>query len=192
MVLATQEQIKTWLDKVGYLGHSKIQGDNSQVWYSNFDDSFIIRKDMMYKENGVVEALVANRVTEQLTHCSGYSPANKMWYGWSHKAFYGFTVGSEVKRGDCAYKADNKDEYIKESLSFWSDEHRIKLRIINLTDEGFDIEYEYSDEIPNKQLRGTTRSINFEFPEVYGRGEWTAKTMEDAKQMALDFAEGVD
>lgn len=29
------------------------------------------------------------------------------------------------------------------------------------------------------------------FPEKWGKGEWTAKTLEDAKQMAIDFAESV-
>jgi hypothetical protein len=30
-----------------------------------------------------------------------------------------------------------------------------------------------------------------EYPEKWGKGEWTAKTIEDAKQMAIDFARSV-
>lgn len=26
------------------------------------------------------------------------------WYGWSHRAVYGFGIGDKVKKGDCAYK----------------------------------------------------------------------------------------
>ena len=33
----------------------------------------------------------------------GYSEEEKKWYGWSHRAIYGFTVGSKVKKGDVAY-----------------------------------------------------------------------------------------
>ena len=30
-----------------------------------------------------------------------------------------------------------------------------------------------------------------EYPEKWGKGEWVAKTIDDAKQMAIDFARGV-
>ena len=29
------------------------------------------------------------------------------------------------------------------------------------------------------------------YPDKWGKGEWVAKTMEDAKQMAIDFSDGV-
>jgi hypothetical protein len=59
----------------------------------------------------------------------GYNPKERKWYGWSHRAKYGFGIGSTVKKGDIAY--------------------------------------------------------------VEEKGEWTAKTLEDAKQMAIDFAENI-
>ena len=46
-------------------------------------------------------------------------------------------------------------------------------------------------EIPNKKLRGSVSGIFTQYPDVYGKGEWEAKTIEDAKQMASDFAKGV-
>ena len=37
--------------------------------------------------------------------CSiGYSPAKRKWYGWSHRAIYGFGIGHIVRPGDCGYK----------------------------------------------------------------------------------------
>lgn len=30
----------------------------------------------------------------------GYSPTRQKWYGWSHRAIFGFGVGYEVKEGD--------------------------------------------------------------------------------------------
>lgn len=30
----------------------------------------------------------------------GYAPKSKKWYGWSHRAVFGFTVGDTVKKGD--------------------------------------------------------------------------------------------
>jgi len=35
--------------------------------------------------------------------CSiGFCKKNRKWYGWSHRAIFGFGVGSKVKKGDCA------------------------------------------------------------------------------------------
>lgn len=62
--------------------------------------------------------------------CSiGFCEKENKWYGWSHRAIYGFGIGSKVGRDNCAYS-------------------------------------------PKK-------------------GEWIAETLDDAKQMAIDFAEGV-
>ena len=30
----------------------------------------------------------------------GYAPKTGKWYGWSHRAIYGFKVGDTVKKGD--------------------------------------------------------------------------------------------
>ena len=72
--------------------------------------------------------------TQDSSVCSiGFSTKDSKWYGWSHRAIFGFKIGSTVKRGDCGYVEKSQG----------------------------------------------------------GRGEWTAKTVADAKQMACDFASGV-
>lgn len=59
----------------------------------------------------------------------GFNPDENKWYGWSHRAIYGFGIGSKVKKGDCGYNSN--------------------------------------------------------------KGAWTAKTLGDAKQMAINFAKDV-
>ena len=72
--------------------------------------------------------------TNPFIACSfGWSPLKRKWYGWSHRAIYGFRIGSKCRMVDCHYAPKNRG----------------------------------------------------------GRGEWTAKTLLDARQMAIDFAEGV-
>ena len=60
--------------------------------------------------------------------CSvGYSRLEEKWFGWSHRAIYGFGVGSTVKRGDCAYVPDNHTEMYDSLRSFfqeWDDDVR--------------------------------------------------------------------
>lgn len=51
--------------------------------------------------------LVIDRGIEPETYnehrvCSiGKSTRDGKWYGWSHRAIYGFTIGDKVKKGDC-------------------------------------------------------------------------------------------
>ena len=47
--------------------------------------------------------------------CSiGFCEREQKWYGWSHRAIYGFGVGSKVKKGDCCASSGWTDEYLAE------------------------------------------------------------------------------
>ena len=73
--------------------------------------------------------------------CSiGFCEAEQKWYGWSHRAIYGFGVGDTVKEGDCT------------NSSGW--------------------------------VEGSHR--DFSLPVGF-----TAKTLDDAKRMAIAFADSV-
>lgn len=40
---------------------------------------------------------------EDCVCCIGFSIKDGKWYGWSHRAIYGFKIGSTCKKGDCHY-----------------------------------------------------------------------------------------
>ena len=47
--------------------------------------------------------------------CSiGFCGQDAKWYGWSHRAIYGFGVGEVVEDGDCAATSGFTDEYLVE------------------------------------------------------------------------------
>ena len=78
--------------------------------------------------------------------CSiGFCEREQKWYGWSHRAIYGFGIGDVVEEGDCAASSGFTQE--------WLDGH------------------------PEDDL---SLPVGFE-----------AKTIEDAKRMAVAFAESV-
>ncbi len=78
--------------------------------------------------------------------CSiGFSEKEQKWFGWSHRAIYGFQPGHVVKEGDCAAEEDLIEEYLKD--------HPEERRALPV---GF-----------------------------------TAKTMDDARKMAIAFAASV-
>lgn len=128
----------------------------------------------------------------------GYSKKDHKWYGWSHRAMYGFTIGSTVKKGDCAYRPTNKKEFMEDQTRFWENEHHAETMTeigTNTLDDGTTLigcwtRWVYTDDVPNVSIRGTVSGVFKEFP-VFGRGEWTAETMEDARQMAIDFSNNV-
>ncbi len=47
--------------------------------------------------------------------CSiGFCEREQKWYGWSHRAIYGFGIGDVVKEGDCAASSGLVDEWIRD------------------------------------------------------------------------------
>lgn len=135
--------------------------------------------------------------------CSiGFCENENKWYGWSHRAIYGFGIGSVTKKGDIAYAAKDADEYGEQMLNFICDDPKIYLdrkwepsQQVNSFDgatlDGVLTSWVYSDTVENEKLRGIAHSTFWPYPETWGRGEWEAQTMEDAKQMAMDFAEAI-
>ena len=78
--------------------------------------------------------------------CSiGFCEREQKWYGWSHRAIFGFGVGDSVKEGDCTNSSGWTEEYLAEH--------------------------------PDEDL---SLPVGFE-----------AKTLDDAKRMAIAFAESV-
>ena len=127
--------------------------------------------------------------------CSiGFCEKEQKWYGWSHRALYGFTIKSTCKKGDCHYQPANKADFIEDCTLFWNDDNHIEItstETIKDGDAGVYTSWKYDDTIKNEKLRGTIGGVFTRFPDKFGRGEWEAKTLSDAKQMAIDFAEGV-
>jgi hypothetical protein len=160
------------------------------------------------------QMLLDRGITEQIqpaeeTHtiCSiGFNPTEQKWYGWSHRAICGFGIGSEVKSGDCAYKATDAADLEEWAKSFWQigkvrecetpDKHCTT--VLRCVTHGVRRD---ESEMPG-MLMETYTEFDFDregfasehfhpYPETWGPGEWKAETLEDAKQMAIDFAFGV-
>lgn len=177
--------VKEYLDLVAYKTVVQTRGTDSEVYQSKFDDSYITHVGM----EDAVKYLADREITEELIHGVGFSPKDSKWYGWSHRAIYGFSVGSTCKKGDCHYNGIDEDAAIEDAISFWSDENHINVRAGDVKDGVVYISWEYDAKTPTKEIRGTISGVDHKLE--IGRGEWVAKTMEDAKQMAQDFNEGV-
>jgi hypothetical protein len=178
-------ELNKYLDQVAYKDSMEICGEQTNVWKNKFDDSYMTHVGM--EEN--VKFLADREITEQLTHGVGFSPKDGKWYGWSHRAIYGFEVGSTCKKGDCHYFGVDVAAAIEAAKEFWSDENHINVKAGEVRDGKVHISWEYDDKTPNENIRGTISGVDHHLE--IGRGEWVAKTMEDAKIMAQDFNKGV-
>ena len=203
--------VNKYLDKIAYKAEIDIigNGELSKVYKSKFDDSYITHVGMEKS----VKFLADREITEELTHGVGFSPKDNKWYGWSHRAIYGFEIGSTCKKGDCHYTPDTPEKLIDDHAEFYADisdecaerkraecqilpdrsgirilPHPIILPVVN------DL-MELDSYLDREGYTKPPEEIDIVKDDFYviecGRGEWTAKTMEDAKQMAKDFNEGV-
>jgi len=203
-----KKKLQEFIDSIAIVGESTIPNDDGKIYYSKIDGSYLTRVGL---ENNL-KYLLERGITEQIqswdlesekinSACIGFSPKEQKWYGWSHRSIYGFGIGSECKKGHIHFKASNKEEFKESCLSFWRDDEYSKgdekIEFTKGKDwngniaNGVQLTYTYNDKVPNKKLRNTIYTHFSPFPETWGRGEWTAKTLEDAKEMAIDFAKGI-
>lgn len=164
------QDLKMWQDVCENLVNNYIKEGESQ-------------QERLTKKYGITE--FEKRTPESCVNSIGYSPKNEKWYGWSHRAIYGFKVGSKCEQGMCHFSPSNKDEFL-ESLKRWYKDPMYGDVKLTPTKNGVKLEFV----IKQKDDAVLTNRIE-PYPKKWGKGVWTAKTMDDAKQMAADFARSV-
>ncbi len=61
--------------------------------------------------------LLKYQINDLITHSLGKSDDGK-YYGWSHRAIYGFEIGDSVQKGDSGYYPDTKENF-ESSMMDW-------------------------------------------------------------------------
>lgn len=181
-----------------------------EVAYVQYGRYFAYVGDM-YKqllERGITDQIQPAR--NDSTVCTiGFNPTEQSWYGWSHRAMLPFKIGDTVKPGDVGYAPKDKADMETEALAFWeidkqrpyvngtiNELHDTKLvstehDVVGIDDAiGMRITWEFTatNQDTGEVLR-SHQSNHFHFyPNTWGRGEWTAQTLEDAREMAVAAA----
>lgn len=141
---------------------------------------------------------------ESMTCTVGYCREDGCWYGWSHRASFGFKAGSKVKRGDCGFLTTDPEELKKELRKVYPNDgkHYRKVRMHYNSVDKFVGVYLEEARRPQRLIKRGKRKGEYvpDGPVIWkrlnyrhslGRGEWTAKDIVDARQMAVDFARSV-
>ena len=118
----SRKAIKTWKYKAGYdVRYEEVSGDDagggpSFVMRTAYtpDGDYIGNPKMaifLVKDKGIKP----EKVNPDHNVCSiGFCANENKWFGWSHRAIYGFQIGDVVKEGDCAASSGWADEYLTE------------------------------------------------------------------------------
>lgn len=147
-----------------------------------------------------IKWLLKNGITEQLQKMSpqgntvtiGFNPEEQKWYGWSHRASFGFGIGHQVKFGDSGFFPKDISEFIECAVNFYTDENHIiinKYETIQNGKLGLELTWEYTG--THSQKTKPILGVFCEYPSQWGKGCWTAQTLDEAKEMAIDFARSV-
>ncbi len=190
------KELQNFINSISVIRKSKIPDDDGNVYCSKIDGSYLThvgseRQLKFLLDKGITQHIQSG-FREPITACIGFNPTEQKWYGWSHRAIFGFGVGSKCKQGDAGFEPSNKLEFMKRMVSFWGDNEYFqkKPEVVDKGD-GCLITYIYNNKVPNKELRGKTHTEFFKYPKKWGKGEWTASTIKQAKQMAINFAKSV-
>ena len=198
------KKLVNFINSIANIEDSKIPNDDAKIYTSKIDGSYLTRVGMENElsfllKKGITE-LIQDGYGEPKTSCIGFNPIEQKWYGWSHRAIFGFGIGSECKQGNCGFNPKNKVEFTENCLRFWGDTdmNGDTYKTNPTVREGFQdgelgvyVEYIYNDKVPNESMRGQLGGMFEPYPKTWGKGEWVATTIEEAKQMAIDFARSV-
>lgn len=125
----------------------KIHPDHPEqkIYFSKYDDSYLGMEGVI--EHSIIPILAELEVTLELSNNFGYSPKHKKWFGWSHRRIYGFTIGSTCKPGNCHYRPATEQEELKDSIRFWSDVNKKKIKGKILRPGLIEITFEYRSNV---------------------------------------------
>jgi hypothetical protein len=191
------KKLLEFINSIATIGNSNIPDDDSKIYYSKVDGAYLaivgMEEDLNFLLKRGITEQIQDGFGEPKTCNIGFNPIEQKWYGWSHIAIFGFGIGSECKQGNCGFKPSNKAEFIENQMSFWGDCEYAVNGVADYVEkgDGILITYIYNDKVPNEKLRGTLYEHFSKYPIKWGKGEWIANTVEDAKQMAIDFARSI-
>jgi len=125
----------------------------------------------------------------------GFNNKQQRWYGWKYNIcknklniiFRSFGIGEIITKGDEIYIPSNEDELIEKFVNSNSDIQKITKILYNMPDPlcryiGIGVIIYYI----NKFNLQCTEWLPY--PDEWGRNPWIARTLDDAKKMAIEFA----
>ena len=173
------KKLQDFINSISTIGNSNIPNDDGKIYYSKVDGAYLTRVGMEKDLNFLLKRGITEQIQdgygEPKTCCIGFNPIEQKWYGWSHRAIFGFSIGKECKQGDCGFEPKNKEEFSKSCLRFWGDTdmngdtYKTNPTVREEIQEGelgVYVEYTYDDKVPNELMRGQLSGMFSAYPKT--------------------------
>jgi hypothetical protein len=187
---SNNKKLQKFIDSIAVVKKSEIPKIDADFYLSKVDGSYLATVGL---ENDL-NFLLKKGVTEQVQSGLGFNPTEQKWYGWSHRAIFGYGIGSKCTKTSSGYNPENKETFLEHLKSMdirINPNHKCTYRV---SEEGVWIDSEFLGDPEDKsqdKFIGSKNTDLYKYPEKWGKGEWTASTLLDAKMMAMAFAESV-
>lgn len=191
LVYATTEEAKEFGEDREY------ENDRSAYWglmwrYKALAEANLeTQEERMYKDAPwwVVDGVVKGDYTQVQNHKNDPSLDANMclldgdiWRAFDNETILAtFQIGSTCKKGDIHFVPSNEQEFIEQEVEFWKWKG-FEIEAVNIGSIGIELVMTLANGQSKKKAYHLAKS-----PQSYGRGEWTAETLEDAKQMCIDY-----
>ena len=93
----TSKKLQKYIDSITVVGGSDIPDDDGKIYYSKLDGSYITRVGLeddfkFYLKFGFTQGVQsAHEDSDRVGTASlAFNPEEQKWYGWSHRAVFGF------------------------------------------------------------------------------------------------------
>jgi hypothetical protein len=175
----------------------RIKDTDMCAWLSKIDNSFIAFCSDV-NDNSNIAYLRKHNICEQVqsvngngkTSQIGMDPEKELWYGWTNSSGYMFGVGSKCRLGMVHFNPGNPVE-LKRQIESWYEDGNNDL-------EDFEIHHvkefgQWGYLVSKKIMDSDLIEREFiPYPKYWGRGEWKAESLNDAKQMAIDYVNNLN
>ena len=135
----------------------------------------------------------------------GFDKKTNKWCGWTHRGIACYGIGDKVTEDDIAYRPDSSSALMARIRKTYSELYNVPISCMDRVSYKDYIEVILNekinpfDPIPSSkfgvsvcfEFKGSKMNRFHPYPDRWGKGEWTALSMDDAKQMACDAVIGL-
>ena len=83
--------------------------------YENWQQTNKERLDSISQTNKAKNLLLDKPLEFDSHPCSiGFNEEEQKWYGWSHRAIYGFGISSQIKKESSGYLPTDKNDFFED------------------------------------------------------------------------------
>lgn len=172
------------------LSSCKLKG---RVYYSNNDNSVVCEYDNLAKLYLVCDhfgIMSEFQNVESVNNCAniGFSERDNKWYHFSPAIIFGFGVGSKMELNMFGFQPKDKNDFAEVVRKNIENVPHYEFISSEIKEDHLIVKF-YNILFNETKTTPIEEKINYP---TFGKGEWVAENLEQAKEMCIDFAKSVE